>query len=72
LSLCYLRKVQALQIRKLMDEKARYCLPLPARAAFTPLAEAERAVQGTLERIDFKRLAEKAVEAALARHQGRV
>jgi hypothetical protein len=44
----------------------------PATVPFTPLSAAERAIQGTIEAIDFKRLAERAVEDALARHQGRV
>jgi hypothetical protein len=39
---------------------------------FTALAEAERGVQGTIEAIDFALLAQRLIDDALARHQGRV
>ena len=39
---------------------------------FTALSEAERAIQGTIEAIDFQRLAQGRIDDALARHQGRV
>jgi hypothetical protein len=38
---------------------------------FAALSEAERAVRGVIEAVEFKRIAERAVEEALARHQGR-
>jgi hypothetical protein len=43
-----------------------------AAFAFTALSEAERAIQGTIEAIDFQRLAQRLIDDALARHQGRV
>jgi hypothetical protein len=43
-------------------------LPVP----FAALSEAERAVRGAIEAVDFRRIAERAIETALARHQGRV
>jgi hypothetical protein len=39
---------------------------------FASLSEAERAVGGVIEAVDFQRIAERAVQDALARHQGRV